>query len=86
MPVKKDVEELVMEEPKVHTMLRYISSSNVTLAEQGVWSIADVDAHVSEWVNRGYKLIGTHSIGQKDLSQYMQGLSGFGMVYVLAKE
>jgi len=85
MPAKKEIEETVLVEPKVHTMVRYIANSNITSRELDVWSVEDVDLHVSAWIERGYSLVGTHFVGIKDLGQYSNGLSGFGMLYILAK-
>lgn len=64
--------------PEVHVMLRYINRENRTNEAMNVWSGAEVDAQVSAWIGKGYKLQNTHYIGENP--------EGFGLVFILIKE
>ena len=60
--------------PKVHHIVRYLSKNSITIP-QGAFSIADTDAYISEWLDKGYELFSTHFIDSNP--------DGFGVLYVL---
>lgn len=62
-------------EPMVHTMVRSIATTPVPIGD--AQPIYEVDADVSLWVERGYKLVSTHLIGVD--------VNSINMVYVLSK-
>lgn len=74
-----------MSEPLVHVMIRYLASDGITNETLGIFSVADLDATLSEWINKGYQLKDTHFVENKDLSQHRQGLIGHGLIYVFVK-
>ena len=67
--------QAVLEEPLVHTMLRAIATTAVPVGDTKM--IEQVDADVSAWVARGYRLVSTHYVGREP--------EGLMMLYVLSK-
>lgn len=65
----------VMEEPYIHTMIRSISTTAIPLEGTKPWY--EVDAEVGAWIQKGYKLISTHFLGQDP--------NGFMFAYILSK-
>jgi len=65
----------VLPEPLVHTMIRGIATTAIPIGD--ALTIDEVDADVSAWVARGYKLVNTHLIGVD--------VNSINMVYVLSK-
>jgi hypothetical protein len=63
--------------PKVHHILRYLSKTGATIP-QGAFSIADTDAYIGEWLDKGYELFNTHFVDQNP--------EGFGLLYVLVRK
>ena len=39
--------------------VRGISKQNITVPDMNMWTVQEVDAYVSEWMKRGYKLVGS---------------------------
>lgn len=62
-------------EPMVHTMLRAIATTAIPIGDTQM--ISQVDADVSAWVERGYRLVNTHYVGREP--------EGIMMLYVLSK-
>lgn len=60
--------------PKVHHIMRYLSKTGNTIMS-GAFSIADADAYLSEWIDKGYELFSTHFVDQN--------AEGFGVLYIL---
>ena len=60
--------------PLVHHMVRTIGEYPV----EGAVSAEFADAHVSAWIEKGYKLHSTHFIGLEP--------RGFNVLYILVKE
>ena len=71
----EEVVEPVFEGSSVHTMVRSISSTAHPLGDTKM--IEQVDADVSAWVDRGYRLVNTHYLGREP--------EGFIVMYVLSK-
>lgn len=65
----------VVNEPLVHTMIRTISSDAFPQGQSQF--VHEVDADVSSWVERGYRLVNTHYLGQE--------VEGYIVMYVLSK-
>lgn len=63
--------------PKVHHILRYLSKTGATIP-QGAFSIADTDAYIGEWLEKGYELMNTHFVDQNP--------EGFGLLYILVRK
>lgn len=63
--------------PKVHHILRYLSKTGATIV-QGAFSIADTDAYIGEWLEKGYELFNTHFVDQNP--------EGFGVLYILVRK
>ena len=63
--------------PKVHHILRYLSKTGATIP-QGAFSIADTDAYIGEWLDKGYELFATHYVEQNP--------EGFALLYVLIRK
>ena len=63
--------------PKVHHILRYLSKTGATIP-QGAFSIADTDAYIGEWLDKGYDLFATHYVEQNP--------EGFALLYVLIRK
>lgn len=74
-----------MSEPLVHVMIRYLASDGITNDSLGVLSVVDLDARLSEWIDKGYQLRDTHFVESKDLSMHRQGLTGHGLVFIFVK-
>lgn len=66
---------MVAEEPLVHVMLRNIATTGIPL--EGAQTVSEVDADVSAWLARGYRLVNTHYLGMET--------SYFSIVFVLSK-
>lgn len=64
-------------------IVRYLDKRNQDNPSAGTFSIESVNTFVSEWLNKGYKLIDTHYLGTQNLAD---GVVGFGMLFVLAKD
>lgn len=62
-------------EPRVHTMVRSIATTAVPQGDSQ--PVYEVDADVSGWVERGYKLVSTHLIGVD--------ANAINLVYILSK-
>lgn len=60
--------------PKVHHFIRYLSKTGLTIPG-GAFSVAEVDAYLSEWLEKGYELFNTHFVDQNP--------EGFGVLYIL---
>lgn len=74
---KENLTKIMVEDvPKVHNMVRWISKTNRSQPEMGIWTASEVDAHVSAWVEKGYKLFNTHYVGESPDGAY-------GFMYVL---
>lgn len=67
--------ENVVEEPYIHTMIRSISTTAIPL--EGTMPWYEVDKEVGDWVQRGYRLVNTHFLGQDP--------NGFMFAYILSK-
>ena len=63
--------------PKVHHILRYLSKTGGTIP-QGAFSIADTDAYIGSWLDKGYELMNTHFVDQNP--------EGFGLLYILVRK
>lgn len=63
--------------PKVHHIVRFLSLTGATV-QQGAFSIADVDAYVSEWLDKGYDLFSTHYIDK--------AVEGYAVLYILVRK
>ena len=71
----EEVQENLVYEPSVHTMLRNIATTAVPVG--GAKMIEEVDRDISSWVERGYRLVNTHYIGSEP--------NAIVMLYVLSK-
>ena len=63
--------------PLVKHIVRYISIQGPD-ASQGHFSAFEVDAYLSSWVQRGYKLLSAQYIGQNP--------EGIGILYILVRQ
>ena len=71
-------EELVMNEyPLVKQVARVISRKNIDNDVDGYHKLETIDAYLSEWVERGYKLVNTHLVSEIP--------EGYQMLYILEK-
>ena len=70
--------------PKMRLIMRYLSKSGKDLPGVGLFSVDTVNADISIWLNLGYKLINTHSMGTKQLPEI--GDEGYGFMFVLVME
>ena len=71
---------------KVHNMIRYISRRGVDdplTLERSVWT---VDAEVSAWVDRGYRLLATHFLGISEGATPGQAFNSYGVLYILVRD
>lgn len=69
------VGELLDGDPWVHTMIRSISTTALPL--EGTDPFYVVDEEVGAWVAKGYRLVGTHFLGQDP--------NGFMFAYILSR-
>jgi len=77
MPPRKPEETKESTLPKVKQIIRYISRVAPDPEDQH-YSVYEIDAYVSEWIDNGYKLFATHYLGENP--------EGFGVLYILVKE
>ena len=70
--------------PKLKLIMRYLSKSGKDLPEVGAFSVDTTNAYISAWLNQGYKLSSTHSMGTKQLPDI--GDEGYGFMFVLVME
>lgn len=80
MQPKKPEDKMTEKEstlPFVKQVIRYISRTGGD-PQSGHYSVFDVDAYLSEWVEKGYELFNTHYLGENP--------EGFGVLYVLVKK
>jgi hypothetical protein len=78
--INKTLQENIMFDPNlpaVHHILRYLSKTGATIP-QGAFSIADTDAYLSEWLDKGYEIKNTHFVDQNP--------EGFGLLYILVRK
>jgi len=62
--------------PNVKQIIRYISKQFAN-PQEGHYSVGEIDAYISEWMDRGYTLFNTHYIGEAP--------EGYGVLYVLVR-
>lgn len=77
-------EELTMEYPSVKQIVRVLSSRGFDNPALGVFAVETVDAYVSEWIDKGYRLANTHYVKQTGSPGAED--EGYMMVYVLVKQ
>ncbi len=65
-------------EPLVRTVIRVISKQNYTDPTSGAQSVADVNMHLTGFIQQGYRIAGTHYAGEMP--------EGYTMIYVLARD
>jgi hypothetical protein len=63
------------DKPRMHQIMRYIGKSDKSNPKENVYSGAEIDEYVSSWLNKGYKIVNTHYLGDN--------IEGYGMLYVL---
>jgi hypothetical protein len=61
----------------MHQMTRSISKQGRSIPETGEFPIATIDAHVAEWLKKGYELLTTHYLGENT--------EAYLMLYILVK-
>lgn len=66
-------------EPLVKHIVLFLSKTNTTIPSASVHSIADADAILTEWYNKGYELTGH----PQNVSEAPEG---YGVLYVLHKK
>lgn len=74
---KQEIEGEVkaVELPGIKQMVRYIAKFNKTNVDAGYDAMADVDAELSVYYSKGYRLVLAHFLGENP--------EGYGMFYVL---
>ena len=70
-------ENVVMEYPLVKQIVRVISRMSQDDDLGGFHSVETIDAYLSEWVEKGYKLVNTHLVSEIP--------EGYQMLYILEK-
>lgn len=73
---EENIQELTMD--KMHTVIRTISRANISNHEADLWTAAEADSYLSEWLNTGWKLSSSHFVGEIP--------EGYKMIYVLIRE
>jgi hypothetical protein len=79
--IETDIQETIMAEeylPKVHVIMRYLSNMNISNPATGEVSGAEMDAILSDWVVKGYKIVYATSAGQNP--------NGHGLIVFLQRD
>ena len=77
----KNLQEITMAEeflPKVHVVMRYLSNMNISNPATGEVSGAEMDALLSDWVLKGYKIVYATSAGANP--------NGHGLIIFLQRD
>ena len=69
---------------KLKLVMRYLSKSGKDIEDKGLFSVDTVNAYISAWLNQGYKLAATHSLGVRQVPEVAD--EGYGLLFVLVME